>query len=154
MAQEFIVPTFQNNELTSVDRTLPRQLQKLLLVADISRTKFLDTIERFMYRRPSSPIATWVIRTYDRWRIFDRYGSVRMGAAFTLFHLAGAVALLTCGLHMVQTGITRAYGLQLRRMHQRWKLVRIRSGEPQTPACRVALDRCEPARLTCSSDAC
>jgi hypothetical protein len=70
-----------------------------------------------------------------------------MGAAFTLFDLAGAVALLTCGLHMVQTGITRAYGLQLRRMHQRWKLVRIRSGEPQTPVCRVALDRCEPARL-------
>jgi phosphate:Na+ symporter len=39
-----------------------------------------------------------------------------MGATLTLFDLAGAVALLIWGVHMVQTGITRAYGPQLRRM--------------------------------------
>jgi hypothetical protein len=63
------------------------------------------------------------------------------GRGVYIFDLAGAVAPLTCGLHMVQTGITRAYGLQLRRMHQRWKLVRIRSGEPQTPHMRVGPSR-------------
>ena len=31
-----------------------------------------------------------------------------MGATLTLFDLAGAVALLIWGVHMVQTGITRA----------------------------------------------
>src|SRR5438270_557407 len=39
-----------------------------------------------------------------------------MGATLTLFDLAGAVALLIWGVHMVQTGVTRAFGLQLRRM--------------------------------------
>jgi phosphate:Na+ symporter len=39
-----------------------------------------------------------------------------MGATLTLFDLAGAVALLIWGVHMVQTGITRAFGPQLRRV--------------------------------------
>jgi phosphate:Na+ symporter len=39
-----------------------------------------------------------------------------MGATLTLFDLAGAVALLIWGVHMVQTGITRAFGPQLRRL--------------------------------------
>jgi phosphate:Na+ symporter len=39
-----------------------------------------------------------------------------MNASLTLFDLAGAVALLIWGVHMVQTGITRAFGPQLRRM--------------------------------------
>ena len=39
-----------------------------------------------------------------------------MGATLTLFDLAGAVALLIWGVHMVQTGITRAFGPQLRRI--------------------------------------
>src|ERR1700741_2299956 len=43
-------------------------------------------------------------------------GACRMGATLTLFDLAGAVALLIWGVHMVQTGITRAFGPQLRRV--------------------------------------
>jgi phosphate:Na+ symporter len=39
-----------------------------------------------------------------------------MGATLTLFDLAGAIALLIWGVHMVQTGITRAFGPQLRRI--------------------------------------
>ncbi len=37
-----------------------------------------------------------------------------MSATQSLIHLLGAVALLLWGLHMVRTGITRAYGVQLR----------------------------------------
>jgi phosphate:Na+ symporter len=39
-----------------------------------------------------------------------------MSATLTLMDLAGAVALLIWGVHMVQTGITRAFGPQLRRI--------------------------------------
>ncbi len=39
-----------------------------------------------------------------------------MGATLTLLDLAGMVALLLWGLHMVQSGIQRAYGPDLRRM--------------------------------------
>jgi phosphate:Na+ symporter len=39
-----------------------------------------------------------------------------MDATLTLMDLAGAVALLIWGVHMVQTGITRAFGPQLRRI--------------------------------------
>jgi phosphate:Na+ symporter len=39
-----------------------------------------------------------------------------MNTTLTLMDLAGAVALLIWGVHMVQTGITRAFGPQLRRM--------------------------------------
>jgi len=39
-----------------------------------------------------------------------------MHATLTLIDLAGAVALLIWGVHMVQTGVTRAFGLQLRRV--------------------------------------
>src|SRR6187551_800833 len=39
-----------------------------------------------------------------------------MYATLTLVDLAGAIALLIWGVHMVQTGVTRAFGPQLRRM--------------------------------------
>ena len=39
-----------------------------------------------------------------------------MGATLTLVDLAGAVSLLLWGVHMVQTGIQRAYGAGLRRV--------------------------------------
>ena len=39
-----------------------------------------------------------------------------MNTTLSLMDLAGAVALLIWGVHMVQTGITRAFGVQLRRM--------------------------------------
>jgi phosphate:Na+ symporter len=39
-----------------------------------------------------------------------------MYTTLTLMDLAGAVALLIWGVHMVQTGVTRAFGLQLRRV--------------------------------------
>ena len=39
-----------------------------------------------------------------------------MDTTLTLVDLAGAIALLIWGVHMVQTGITRAFGPQLRRM--------------------------------------
>ena len=39
-----------------------------------------------------------------------------MDATLTLIDLAGAVALLLWGVHMVQTGIQRAFGPQLRRV--------------------------------------
>src|SRR5216683_1576689 len=39
-----------------------------------------------------------------------------MDATLTLMDRAGAVALLIWGVHMVQTGITRAFGPQLRRI--------------------------------------
>src|SRR5262249_23533538 len=39
-----------------------------------------------------------------------------MDTTLTLIDLAGAVALLIWGVHMVQTGITRAFGPQLRRI--------------------------------------
>jgi Na+/phosphate symporter len=38
-----------------------------------------------------------------------------MNTTLTLMDLAGAVALLIWGVHMVQTGVTRAFGPQLRR---------------------------------------
>ena len=37
-----------------------------------------------------------------------------MNTTLTLVDLGGAIALLIWGVHMVQTGITRAFGLQLR----------------------------------------
>jgi phosphate:Na+ symporter len=39
-----------------------------------------------------------------------------MHATLTLVDLAGAIALLIWGVHMVQTGVTRAFGPQLRRI--------------------------------------
>jgi phosphate:Na+ symporter len=42
-----------------------------------------------------------------------------MQATLTLIDLAGAIALLVWGVHMVQTGVIRAFGLQLRRMLSR-----------------------------------
>jgi phosphate:Na+ symporter len=39
-----------------------------------------------------------------------------MSTTLTLMDLAGAIALLIWGVHMVQTGITRAFGPQLRRI--------------------------------------
>ena len=39
-----------------------------------------------------------------------------MDTTLTLVDLGGAIALLIWGVHMVQTGITRAFGPQLRRM--------------------------------------
>jgi phosphate:Na+ symporter len=39
-----------------------------------------------------------------------------MNTTLTLIDLAGAVALLIWGVHMVQTGVTRAFGPQLRRL--------------------------------------
>ena len=39
-----------------------------------------------------------------------------MYATLTLVDLAGAVALLIWGVHMVQTGVNRAFGPQLRRI--------------------------------------
>src|SRR4051794_24347760 len=39
-----------------------------------------------------------------------------MGATLTLIDLAGAIALLLWGVHMVQSGIQRAFGPSLRRM--------------------------------------
>ena len=39
-----------------------------------------------------------------------------MNTTLTLVDLGGAIALLIWSVHMVQTGITRAFGPQLRRM--------------------------------------
>jgi phosphate:Na+ symporter len=39
-----------------------------------------------------------------------------MGTAWTLLGLAGAFALLLWGVHMMQTGIQRAYSADLRRL--------------------------------------
>src|ERR1700752_1199528 len=39
-----------------------------------------------------------------------------MSTTMTLMDLGGAIALLIWGVHMVQTGITRAFGPQLRRL--------------------------------------
>ena len=39
-----------------------------------------------------------------------------MNTTLTVVDLGGAIALLIWGVHMVQTGITRAFGPQLRRM--------------------------------------
>ena len=39
-----------------------------------------------------------------------------MNTALTLIDLAGSIALLIWGVHMVQTGVTRAFGPHLRRM--------------------------------------
>src|SRR3954447_16262441 len=39
-----------------------------------------------------------------------------MYATLSLIDLTGAIALLIWGVHMVQTGVTRAFGLQLRRI--------------------------------------
>src|SRR6201981_2075431 len=39
-----------------------------------------------------------------------------MNTTLTLVDLGGAIALLIWGVHMVQTGITRAFGPQLRRI--------------------------------------
>lgn len=49
-----------------------------------------------------------------------------MSAASTLLHLAGYVALLLWGMHMVHSGMVRAYGPRLRHalsagLHSRWK---------------------------------
>jgi phosphate:Na+ symporter len=46
----------------------------------------------------------------------DPKRDVAMGTTLTLVDLAGAVALLIWGVHMVQTGVTRAFGPQLRRV--------------------------------------
>src|SRR5204863_9847307 len=43
-------------------------------------------------------------------------GGRGMYTTLTLVDLAGAVALLIWGVHMVQTGVTRAFGPQLRRI--------------------------------------
>jgi phosphate:Na+ symporter len=43
------------------------------------------------------------------------YRRAEMNTTLTLIDLAGAVALLIWGVHMVQTGVTRAFGPQLRR---------------------------------------
>jgi hypothetical protein len=40
-------------------------------------------------------------------------GACRMNTTLTLVDLGGAIALLIWGVHMVQTGITRAFGPQL-----------------------------------------
>jgi phosphate:Na+ symporter len=40
-------------------------------------------------------------------------------ATFVLLDLVGGVALLLWGLHMVQSGIVRAFGSELRRLHSR-----------------------------------
>lgn len=48
-----------------------------------------------------------------------------MGATWTLIDLAGSVALLLWGVHMVQTGLQRAYGPALRRLLARWGQSRI-----------------------------
>jgi phosphate:Na+ symporter len=42
-------------------------------------------------------------------------GGAEMNATATLIDLAGAIALLVWGVHMVQTGVTRAFGPHLRR---------------------------------------
>ena len=39
-----------------------------------------------------------------------------MNTTLTLIDLAGSIALLIWGVHMVQTGVTRAFGPHLRRM--------------------------------------
>ena len=44
------------------------------------------------------------------------YRRAEMNTTLTLIDLAGAVALLIWGVHMVQTGVTRAFGPQLRRV--------------------------------------
>ena len=52
-----------------------------------------------------------------------------MNTTLTLMDLGGAIALLIWGVHMVQTGITRAFGPQLRRMlsyalgNRKWRTV-------------------------------
>ena len=43
-------------------------------------------------------------------------GAIGMRATLTLIDLAGAIALLIWGVHMVQTGVTRAFGPRLRRI--------------------------------------
>jgi phosphate:Na+ symporter len=43
-------------------------------------------------------------------------GACRMSTTPTLIDLAGAIALLIWGVHMVQTGIMRAFGPRLRRI--------------------------------------
>src|SRR5215467_10028169 len=50
-----------------------------------------------------------------------------MSATLTLVDLAGSIALLIWGVHMVQTGITRAFGPQLRRALSRALDGRIRA---------------------------
>jgi phosphate:Na+ symporter len=45
-----------------------------------------------------------------------RKGKLQVDATFTLVDLAGSVALLLWGTHMVQTGIQRAFGPSLRRV--------------------------------------
>src|SRR5262245_65807437 len=49
-----------------------------------------------------------------------------MPATFALLHLAGYIALLLCGMHMVHSGIVRAFGGHLRHalaigLKSRWK---------------------------------
>ena len=65
----------------------------------------------------SWPPAWITLRTIDRLSP-DRdpgYRRAEMNTTLTLIDLAGAVALLIWGVHMVQTGVMRAFGPQLRR---------------------------------------
>ena len=64
-----------------------------------------------------------------------------MYATLTLVDLAGAVALLMWGVHMVQTGVTRAFGPQLRRVLGHALGNRSRRSPPGSaspPSCRAA----------------
>jgi phosphate:Na+ symporter len=52
-----------------------------------------------------------------------------MGATLSLLNLAGAIALLLWGVHMVQSGVQRAFGPDLRRFLAR--RLAIGSGPPR-----------------------
>src|SRR5438045_1631305 len=56
------------------------------------------------------------IGLYTRRRTIVSSGVGRMNATLTLINLAGSIALLIWGVHMVQTGVTRAFGPHLRRI--------------------------------------
>src|SRR5437763_1705713 len=70
-------------------------------------------------------------RTITRPRVWSAHqvseGGGAMNATLTLIDLAGAVALLLWGVHMVQSGIQRAFGPQLRRFLSRAVGDRIRA---------------------------
>ena len=52
-----------------------------------------------------------------------------MGATLSLLNLAGAIALLLWGVHMVQSGVQRAFGSDLQRFLAR--ALSIGSGPPR-----------------------
>ena len=63
----------------------------------------------------------------------------------TLVDLAGSVALLLWGVHMVQTGVQRAFGAKLRSflgsaLRNRFKAFLARDGSSR-PSCRVVPPR-------------